>query len=101
MSNETKQRWTTDRKNGRRVLEENGNLVANVAATSGDPPLAFRRAKLIAAAPDLLAAAKAIVANATLQPDQRMSGATDIYAVPLDDIDAARAAIAKAEGKDQ
>ena len=54
-------------------------------------------ARLIAAAPELLAALVAIVANAELAPDQRMDGATDAYSIPTDDIGAARAAIAKAE----
>lgn len=37
-----------------------------------------------------------IVMNAEIQPDARMGGATDIYAVPCDDIENARAALAKA-----
>jgi hypothetical protein len=41
----------------------------------------------------LRAALEVIVANAEIIPDPHMSGATDIYAVPLDDIDTARAAI--------
>ena len=32
-----------------------------------------------------------IVLNARLQPDAAMGGTTDCYAVPLDDVDAARA----------
>ena len=55
-------------------------------------------ARLIAAAPELRAALRIIVANAQIIPDASMGGATDIYAVPLGDIDAARAAIAKATG---
>ena len=55
-------------------------------------------AHLIAAAPDLLEALDIIVCNAVLQPDAAMSGATDCYAVPIDDIEAARAALAKARG---
>lgn len=39
-----------------------------------------------------------IVLNATIQPDARMEGATDCYAVPLDDIESARALLAKKEG---
>ena len=42
----------------------------------------------------LRAALEVIVANAEIIPDPHMSGATDIYAVPLDDIDTARAALA-------
>ena len=34
-----------------------------------------------------------IVLNASLQPDARMGGTADTYAVPLDDIDAARSAL--------
>jgi len=41
----------------------------------------------------LRAALEVIVANAEIIPDPHMSGAKDIYAVPLDDIDTARAAI--------
>lgn len=40
-----------------------------------------------------------IVANAVLIPDPRMAGATDCYAVPLDDIEAAKTALAKARGE--
>ena len=53
-------------------------------------------AKLIAAAPDLLEVLSTIVANAELQSDARMDYTTDIYAVPLDDINAAKTAIEKA-----
>ena len=41
----------------------------------------------------LLAALANIVANAVMQPDASMAGATDCYAVPLDDIEAARRAL--------
>jgi hypothetical protein len=34
-----------------------------------------------------------IVINAEVQPDVRMNGATDVYAVPLDDIEQAREAL--------
>lgn len=37
-----------------------------------------------------------IVANARLVPDPQMQGLTDTYAVPLDDIENARKALAKA-----
>ena len=53
-------------------------------------------AQLISAAPDLLEALSIIVANAVIQQDAAMGYATDCYAVPLDDIEGARAAIAKA-----
>jgi len=56
-------------------------------------------AALIAAAPDLLAALSCIVLNARLQPDAHMAGTTDCYAIPTDDIEAARAVIAKATGR--
>lgn len=56
-------------------------------------------AALIAAAPDLLAALSCIVLNARLQPDAHMAGTTDCYAIPTDDIKAARAVIAKATGR--
>jgi NAD/NADP transhydrogenase beta subunit len=55
--------------------------------------------RVIRAAPDLLEALMVIVANAVIQPDAKMNGSTDIYAVPIEDIDAARAAIAKAKGE--
>jgi hypothetical protein len=34
-----------------------------------------------------------IVLNAEIQPDQSMNGSTDVYAVPLDDIDLAKKAL--------
>ena len=49
---------------------------------------------------DLLAALQIIVANAVVQPDASMKGSTDCYAVPLDDIEMARAAIDKAQGRE-
>ena len=45
---------------------------------------------------ELLGMLEVIVANAVIQPDASMQGTTDCYAVPLADIDAARAFIAKA-----
>lgn len=48
---------------------------------------------------DLLAALDILIANARLIPDPGMAGATDCYAVPMDDIEAARAAIARATGE--
>lgn len=48
-------------------------------------------ARLIAAAPAMLEALRIITTNAKVQPDASMEGATDIYAVPLDDIDTALA----------
>lgn len=53
-------------------------------------------ARLIASAPELLEALSNILANARLIPDPSMQGATDVYAVPLDDIEAAVAVLAKA-----
>ena len=53
-------------------------------------------AHLVTAAPDLLDALECIVANADLGPDSAMSDLADCYYVPLDDIEAARAAITKA-----
>ncbi len=38
-----------------------------------------------------------IVANAQIQPDASMGGMTDVYAVPLDDIDEARSALGQKE----
>lgn len=40
-----------------------------------------------------------IVANAQIIPDPQMNGATDTYSVPLDDIEAARSLIARADAK--
>jgi hypothetical protein len=45
----------------------------------------------------LVAALTNIVANARMVADPTMSGMTDCYAVPLDDIEAARTALATAE----
>jgi len=56
-------------------------------------------ARLIAADPELLEALENIVNNATLAPDEAMQFTTDCYRVPLDDIEEARAAIAKARGQ--
>lgn len=63
-------------------------------------------ARLIASAPRLkrerdalLAALEVLLVNADVGPDPRMDGMTDCYLVPLDDIDAARQAIAAAEGR--
>ncbi len=46
-------------------------------------------------ADELAEALRVLVANAELAPDARMKGATDCYSVPLDDIEAARAVLAK------
>lgn len=48
------------------------------------------------AAPDLLMILQVIVSNARLSPDPNMNGTTDCYCIPLDDIETARQAIAKA-----
>lgn len=47
---------------------------------------------------EMLEALETIVANAEIQPDAKMSGLTDVYAVPTDDIDDARAALTRARG---
>lgn len=53
-------------------------------------------ARLIAATPDLLEMLQIIVANARVIPDPDMHGHTDIYSVPICDIESAREAIRKA-----
>jgi hypothetical protein len=68
-------------------------------ARDPDFPLRPPDARLMVAAPDLLAALRNIVANSRLIPDPAMGGTTDTYSVPLDDIEAARAAIARVEGR--
>ena len=55
-------------------------------------------ARLIAAAPEMYEALQNIVANHQVMPDQTMNNTTDVAHVPLDDIEAARAALKKAEG---
>lgn len=45
---------------------------------------------------DLLAMLEIMVANAELIPDPRMNGSTDVYAVPLDDVEEARRLLEKA-----
>lgn len=55
-------------------------------------------AQRFAASEELLEVLRIIIANATVIADPRMEGATDCYAVPLDDIEAARSAITKAGG---
>ena len=55
--------------------------------------LSARVAELEAENARLREALENIVANARLQADARMDGTTDIWAVPLDDIVAARAAL--------
>jgi len=42
---------------------------------------------------ELLELLSIITLNAVIHPDARMNGSTDCYAVPLDDIEAARAAV--------
>ena len=51
------------------------------------------RSKNHVLAPDLLKLLSTIVLNAKLQPDAGMNGSTDCYAVPLEDIEAARDAL--------
>lgn len=53
------------------------------------------------AAEELRAALENIVANAHTIPDPSMEGATDIAAVPLDDIEQARAALGKHKENDR
>lgn len=48
---------------------------------------------------ELLSALTCVVLNAAMQPDASMGGLTDCYAVPFDDIEAARAIVAKANGE--
>jgi hypothetical protein len=59
-------------------------------------PQSQANARLISAAPEMLEALLNIVNNGRVQPDASMGGTTDICAIPLDDFDAARTAIAKA-----
>lgn len=48
---------------------------------------------------ELLTALDNIAANAKIIPDPAMEGTTDTYSVPLDDIETARAVLAKAYGR--
>lgn len=54
-------------------------------------------AGVLAEMADLLAV---IIANAKMIPDPAMAGQTDIYAVPLDDIEDARTILAKLGAKE-
>ena len=55
-------------------------------------------ANLIAAAPDLLAAAQTLIANAEIVSDPRMGGLTDCYALlTIDDLEALRLAVERAD----
>lgn len=56
-------------------------------------------ARLAAAAPELLAALKALVEVAREVPFKHAEGSQFVREVPLSSLDAARAAIAKAEGR--
>lgn len=60
-----------------------------------------RRQHLAEVAPEILEAASILVANALLEPDPTRGYITDCYVVPLDDVDALRAAIAKAKESDR
>ncbi len=51
------------------------------------------------AAPDMLAALEFAELNAELAPDPRMDGLADCYLVTIDDLNAIRAAINKARGR--
>lgn len=72
---------------------------ANADLIAAAPDTAAERDRLRAVNADLLAALSCIVLNARLQPDAHMAGTTDCYAIPTDDIEAARAVIAKATGR--
>jgi hypothetical protein len=59
-------------------------------------------AEQVALLPDLVDVLNCIVANASLQPDSRMKGVADIYAVPIEDIERGRAILAsKQEGEEE
>ncbi len=59
-----------------------------------------RRARALAmAAEEMLDALINAETNSDLGPDPRMGGLTDCYLVTIDDMDAIRAAIAKARGR--
>lgn len=54
---------------------------------------------VIKAAPEMYELLAVILANAEVIPDPRMGGATECYAVPLDDIEGIRALLLKARGE--
>lgn len=91
---------------GRATISNEGNEegVDEIVADDGALTVAYvtgqevADARLIAAAPEMLEALAIIVANAVVQPDASMGGMTDTYAVPLDDIEAARALLSKITG---
>ena len=73
-----------------------GAICKMMLYSEGQKQSAEANARLIAAAPHLLEALSIIVANARVQPDASMGGTTDCYAVPLCDLDFARAALSRA-----
>lgn len=86
--------WSTDKRNGRRVIDERGDTVANVPATRPIPSLAFERAKKLAAAQDLLEACKA-----QLERHDARARAANFGGCGCDDCMGIRAIVAKAEGR--
>ena len=57
-----------------------------------------QNAELTAINAEIVVALENIIRNAVIQPDASMKGATDCYAVTLDDIENAREVLAKAKG---
>jgi hypothetical protein len=86
--------WTTHKQNGRKVIDKEGRVVAMAAKHTERGADAWTNAKIIAAAPDLLAACKSALGAIRLeqQINPSFSPAWKHIAEPLAD------AIAKAEG---
>ena len=104
--------WETNKKDWGIVTDGGGNIIANVNTKTGPdlPPLVPRKmpadanAKLIAAAPDLLAVCRQL-ADLLEDPSTELenkckdtSGMIQVW-VSVSDVRQARAAIAKAEGE--
>ena len=87
---------------GGRYTDEDGDEAVTVVAhvkgnpTAGDIP--YQNARLIAAAPDLLAACRAVLAAADSDEWHDMASAGSVLDRLSEAFDAAREAVAKAEG---
>lgn len=85
----------TDVLGGGYFIKSKDRILA-IVPNLGDRSAERRIAALIKAAPKMSDALSAIVGNASMIPDPRMDGATDVSVVPFDDIDAASAVLDEA-----
>ena len=71
--------------------EANATLIAEAGTVANETGLTPRQ--LAERVETLERILSIIVANSVIQPDAHMSGAADCYAIPIDDIEEARAAL--------